>query len=299
MSTDPTISIVYITGRNRPMLDWALDGLELQAQPDDRIELIVVDALGRRAQDLTIRPTPGEMDYIDQRIRLIVIPPKPTVWQGPSRVTACDWWAASNARNTGLVSAHADHIVFMDDRCKLGPKFLETARENARSSSPRVLAGAYSKRQDGRVTMDHRRELHPAGKANCGGGWLFGCAVSIPTDWALEVNGYEEGCDGMSMEDVIFGLMLEHAGYPIDYSVTLEVEQERSAEASKPGYRRTDKGTSPLDKSHEALERFGKRKRTEFTPDLRELKLATVWPVPPLDPPARDWFDGQLISEMT
>ena len=74
--------------------------------------------------------------------------------------------------------------------------------------------------------------------------------------------------------------------------------------SSKGGVRVHGQRVSPNDKSHAALARFGARKRTEFTPDLRELRTrwhtlnlgAAAWPMP--DPEMRDWFDGQRVVEM-
>jgi hypothetical protein len=207
--------------------------------------------------------------------------------------------------NTALVLCETDYIAFLDDCCRLGPKWLGTVRHGERKRKS-VLAGTYDKIERGVVTPDHRRILAPGGKLNCGGGWLYGCTFALPLERALETNGAEEGCDGMGTEDYIFGLMVENNGHRIDFVTDMAVRQER-AEIAVPGIpsislRRTDKGVSPNDKSHFALARFRVRKQTEFTPDLRALRAARaagslVWPLP--DPNLRDWFDGQLVREMT
>jgi hypothetical protein len=112
------------------------------------------------------------------------------------------------------------------------------------------------------------------------------------------VNGFEEGCDGLSGEDYIFGFMLENNGHRIDFVSSLFVSLERSS-AHGNTYIRVDKGVSPNDKSHAALARFKTRKRTEFTPDLRiireQLARGGSFPIPdPLDD-YRDWYDGVAI----
>lgn len=297
------ITIGIVTGRAEPRLDWIMDGIERQAQDGDDLQIVIVDVLGREADQIGFRWARGITQMITTR-------PKPTIWQGAHRQTSCDWWALSNARNTVLAHATRDYVVFVDDRCALGDHFLATVRvaERARSS---VIAGSYDKLcadpASGDATakrdVDHRRTMKPAGLVNCGGGWLFGCAIAMPLAWALEVNGFEEGCDGLGMEDVIFGLHLHNAGYRIDFVPALYVEQERSPAFTAPTYRKTDKGTSPQDKSHAALARFGKRRRTEFTPDLHALReiaqrgqLASL-PLP--SEPARDWYDQQLLAEMS
>ena len=179
-----------------------------------------------------------------------------------------------------------------------------------------MLAGAYERVEtrgdESVVTRDHRRDACPNGTIGrhsgqwakgCGGGWLFGCTMALPLEWALEVNGFEEGCDSLTGEDYMFGLMLGNAGHRIDYAPDLFVTIDRTAgnASCKGAYACTDKGVSPHDKSHAALARFGRRKRTELTPDLRVLRAAhqrgeLVWPRP--DPEMRDWFDGQLVRTM-
>lgn len=292
------LTIAFITGRPEPHLDWLLESLAPQVSSRDEIRVLVIDARGRTPEALGARSYGNWIPTV--RVEL----PKPTPWQGTHRITARDWWAKSSAMNTALVLCDTDYIAFLDDCCRLGPAWLDAVRRGERKRRS-VIAGTYDKIEGGVVTPDHRRTLAPKGRSNCGGGWLFGCAFALPLEWALEVNGAEEGCDGMGTEDYIFGFQLENNGHRIDFVPSMAVAQERS-EISVPGtpsigLRRTDKGVSPLDKSHAALARFRARKRTEFTPDLRVLRAARAagnlsWPLP--NPEMRDWYDGQLVREM-
>ena len=293
------LTIAFITGRAEPHLDWLLESLATQVAARDEIHVLVIDALARTAAELGVLPRYGQWA---PSVRVTL--PKPTPWQGAHRITTCDWWAKSSAINTALVLCETDYIAFVDDCCRVGPKWLKTVRrgEFTRRS---VLAGTYDKIEHGGVTADHRRILSPHGKLDCGGGWLYGCTFALPLEWALETNGAEEGCDGMGTEDYIFGYMISNNGHSIDFVPDMAVTQERG-ELSSPGVpsialRRTDKGVAPNDKSNSALTRFRVRLRTEFSPDLRVLRAARVsnslvWPAP--DPDLRDWFDGQFVREM-
>jgi hypothetical protein len=304
------LTIAFITGRAEPQLDWMLASLAPQILPGDEISVLVIDTRGRTPEALGVRP------YGHWTPSVHVALPKPTPWQGAHRITACDWWAKSSAMNTALVLCETDYIAFLDDCCRLGPRWLETVRHGERKRKS-VLAGTYDKIEHGIVTPDHRRIIEPKGKSNCGGGWLYGCTFALPLEWALEANGAEEGCDGMGTEDYILGFQLENNGHRIDFVPDMAVTLERPEITAAPlplgsipsprfgssftALRRTDKGAAPNDKSHAALARFRVLKRSEFSPDLRAMRAARmagrlVWPTP--DPDLRDWFDGQLVREM-
>jgi Glycosyl transferase family 2 len=288
-------TLAFTTSRAEPRLDWVLRALEWQCRSDDNdLELIVVDALGRDPEDIGLVPCSAIT-------RVVATRPKPSPWQGPQRVTDRDWWAVANARNTAIALASRDYIAFLDDRCWPGPRWLDTLRHGERTRAS-VLAGAYEKSEDNRLVRDHRIEICPRGRIGCGGGWLYGCTLALPLEWLLEVNGLEEGCDGLSGEDYVLGLMLQNRGRRIDYVPDLFVRQERSA-AHTHHFPRREKGQGPPhSKTHVALARFGSRSRTEFTPDLRALRahLAAGGTFPDVDPKGdyRDWFDGQPIREM-
>lgn len=288
------VTVVYMTGRKDPRLDWTIADLDQQIQPNDDVHLIVVDALGRSLGQLGV-------DVRSTKLKsALAISPKPNIWQGRHRVTLADWWAKSSASNTALVLCKTDFVAFLDDRCRLGPQWLKTVRRAERERDA-VVVGTYDKIDvTGKVTVDHRRERSPEGKRDCGGGWLYGCTFALPLAWCLEANGFEEGCDGLSGEDYIFGFMLENNGHRIDFDPALLVTLERSSLHGNT-YLRVDKGQSPDDKSHAALARFRKRKRTEFTPDLTVMRAALArggsFPIPDPNGDYRDWYDGALIKD--
>lgn len=294
-------TLVFMTGRREPYFEWLYGDLLTQMRAGDYCDLLVVDALlGDRP---LMVPSSGGAANGDFLIEGRHVAPKPNIWQGSSRVTRRDWWATANARNTAFCLARTDYVAFCDDRAHLGPHWLDEVR-HGEATRDSVKAGAYEKREPGirdGVTMDHRHKSHPQGKWNCGGGWLYGGTFCLPLEWALEVNGLEEGCDGLTGEDYIFGMMLGNRGRRVDFCPRLFVSQDRAL-GTEHGFAMTDKGVAPNDKSHAALRRFGLRNRTEFTPDLREIRrvLAEGGDFPAVDPnyEYRDWFDGQLVREM-
>jgi hypothetical protein len=288
------VSIIYITGRAEPHVEWALEAISKQRDGNDTIDFLIIDALARSLETLVPDPM---LRAVAEEMR--VFPVKPNIWQGKHRVTSVDWWSKSNSANTGLCLARHGYLAFLDDCCRPGEHWLSNVRvgNQARKS---VIAGSYSKVENGGLTPDSRIKQSPTGRTNCGGGWLFGCTFALPLEWALTINGFEEGCDGLSSEDTTFGLMLQNAGYRIDYVPSMYVELERAAQGNS--YVRTDRGTSPNDKSHAALYRFGRRSRTEFTPDLRELRRQVMdggeFPIPDPNGDYRDWYDNTPIRDI-
>jgi hypothetical protein len=298
------LTVCFMTGRKDPRLDWVVEDLIIQSQPDDQIELVVIDFYNRLASDL------APIGLLNHPLftNIVVAPPMPNIWQGQYRVTSADFWATATARNTALVMASTDFVAFLDDRCHLGPKWLDTVRRYELERDA-VLLGSYDKYEDGNITSkDHRRELFPDGKKNCLPGWLYGCTFACPLDWLLEVNGFEAGADSLTGEDYLCGMVLGNVDRRLDFMPDMFVKQDRtSGNVSCKGiFVCRDKGVSPNDKSHAALERFGKRTRTEFTPDLRKLRIERdaahsnmlPWSFPVPDPTReyRDWFDDELIN---
>ena len=106
-----SLTIVYTTARHEPRIEWFLDSL--YRQPDGpSCKVIVVDPFRKPAENASVR----------------VVNPKPTVWQGPYRLTKQDWWAASNARNTGICLCDTDWVGFVDDRSVLIETWLEAVK---------------------------------------------------------------------------------------------------------------------------------------------------------------------------
>lgn len=289
------VSVICATARLEPQVDLLVQDLVAQSSPGDSVDLVVVDARARSPADLGIHCGSGA-------VHVRVFPPRPTPWRGEHRLTGRDYWAAASARNTGLVVCRYDYVAFVDDRSRLAHSWLAAVRDGW-SSRDSVVAGTYEVLRDGQVHHDHRRRLYPGGLLGCGGGWLYGCSVAAPLAWLLEVNGFEEGCDGVDGggEDYVLGLMLVNRGRRVDFDPRLAVAQDRSS-ASDHGLVRATPGQVMPPRALAALGRFGVRSRTELTPDLAQLRSSYVagLGLPGVDYGADlvDWFDGRPISGM-
>lgn len=296
-----SITVVYITSRTDCKFEWFYKSLETQKRAGDDIKIIVVDS--------NMTQFPG----CNLSSKIIHIPPKPTVWQGKHRLTKEDWWAASNARNTGIVMCDTEWIAFCDDRCVLVPTWLQAVRDAMRDYY--CVFGAYEKRwgmevSNGVITTlgelkgeDNRasiaqREIYPAS-----GWWCYGCTLALPLDWCCQVNGFNELLDGLSAEDTNFGCMLENNGYTLKYDPRMKIIEDRTPSVAKQVMRRESKERFPhdtQDKGHEAVRRFN---GLTCSPhqwnmcDLRERYLRDgTFPIP--EGPTHDWYDNQPLAEM-
>lgn len=302
-------TICYMTGRDHPKVEWLFDSLKYQLLPGDDITVVIVD-LQREKRTITSN------DFMVRHI-----PPKPNVWQGASRLTNENWWALSNARNTGICCCQTEWLSFLDDRCILSPHWLQCVREAQRAGYG--MLGKYQKQKG--IAADRPGELYEYGmiqwgeitgedgraeyvKKNwdniapvkCPGEWSFGCNITLPVEWCLVVNGFDEICDGLSMEDVIFGKMLENNGYPMCYDHRALMTEDRTPGECEPVMIRKDKGISPNDKSHALLSMLKDLKRAKHPIDLRHIRADFLegkgFPAP--WGPIADWYDGQLLSDM-
>jgi glycosyltransferase involved in cell wall biosynthesis len=234
MSSDAGVSIVFVTHRREPRFDWFADSLAAQLREHDDVEVIFVDGLHSQGRTTALE------QVVQRRFAFRHVPPKPTPYNGPFRLTSRDYFAPSSARNTGIVYSRKSYVVFVDDVSVLMPGWLEEVREAARRGY--VVGGAYWKQwdmvvEDGRLVAsraelggrDSRWSLGRDRKlVKLGGGQLFGCSCGFPRELLVAVNGYDELCDSFGGEDWELGLRLERVGAPIYYSrrmLTVESEE--------------------------------------------------------------------------
>lgn len=299
------LTIAYCTARKDPKIEWFLDSLKRECKGNyDGLKIVIVTL----HQNTFWVPT-------DIPPNFTITEPKPNVWQGKYRLTKEDWFAASNARNTALCLAPDGWICYADDLSVLLPGWFD--RVKAAMEGNYIACGTYRKVnklvvENGEVISfadhyagnDSRTRFAAGDLYPCEGGWLFGCSCAMPVEALLTIGGWTEFADGLGGEDYLTGLTLQNAGYKFFYDrkmMTYESEEHHHLENS---LLRTDKGKSPDDKSHRALnivlsgQKFFDNYYQGGMRALRE-KVLKGEPFPIIQIPDRDWFDGQLISEMT
>lgn len=301
-----TLTIAYLTARKEPRIQWFVDSLanEMRATPlQCPVQIVVVD-FWKGTRDL---PLPADYKHVA---------PKPCVWQGPNRLTREDWFSAGNARNTALCYAHDGWIAYCDDLSVLMPGWLASVIEGMNFSG--VTLGAYRKVNNLRVTNGNVDgfDNHPAGwdsrflqvqehrlpvPYDCVGDWLYGCSLMANVNEFLEINGWcEDLAGGLGFEDGLTGVVLKVIGTRFRYDprmLTLESEEDHHTGEI---FKKTDKGLSPNDKSHGALDRARAQRRFDNYFDLKEIRRTVLaggeFPIP--TEPRVDWWDQQPLGEM-
>ena len=94
------LTIAYITFRQFPRFEWFVKSLRRECSDDfSGLQIIVIDGRlwreGAETRKSELRDIAGGMEFQH-------VPPKPTVWQGPNRLTSKDYFAAANVRNTAF-----------------------------------------------------------------------------------------------------------------------------------------------------------------------------------------------------
>ena len=304
-----TLTVALTTFRKDPRFDIFIESLLKSAEKWPMIlwEFLCVDGMlwydSRRKEELAER--------VRGRIPYTHVTPKPSVWQGPNRLTSKDCWDACGARNTAFVYANGRQVIFVDDCMTVDEDFLAYHFEASVSNC--VMAGGYCI-EDTDKKNDHRLDLvkEPTPVA---GGWLYGMNMSVPLMLAHHVNGYDELYSGQAgVEDCDFGVRSERgAGKQILFNPLCVVTEYSNTHGEVCGHARGPK-TPPKslklrdEKMHYANEfliqrlfdepkrflplgnRFSLLEYRRLVQESKELPVPT-WP-------ARDWRDGQPLSEM-
>lgn len=304
------ITIAYFTNRKNPRFHWFSQSLHRELLGSyEGIRIVVVDFWAEE---------PGRKDefrklaYCD----LIHVTPMPNPWQGKHRITNTECFAAANARNTAICLAPDGWIVFVDDLSVLLPGWWNAVKDAMFSGY--IVLGAYKKVknlvvENGNIVsfeefnpgVDSRwRVGSDNGPVIAAGSWMFGCSLAAPVEAFLTINGFDSDCDSLGSEDYVAGIMLEKNGFRMMYDRRMLTYESEEAHHEEPAFKRFDKGVSPNDKSHAILRMVmnGRNTAPNYFGEggIRALRQRILegqeFPIRKV--PDRDWFDGQLLSEI-
>lgn len=232
-------SLAYFTNRRDPKIEWMFRSLRREIEGKFAPAQIIVidyhaDDEGRREWLQKI----VEKEY-GGRSQIVHSTPKPCAWQGKYRKTKENHFAASNARNTAFALCSEEYIACVDDLSVFATGWYDQVRHAAIHGY--IALGAYKKvknlsvAEDGSYTFeefppgtDSRWGRGANGIVKADGSWMYGCSFALPIQAAIDVNGFNEKCDGTGMEDVEFGIRLHRKGYKFFYNrnmLTYESEE--------------------------------------------------------------------------
>jgi len=226
----PLVSIVTPTRRYGPVYDILFNGLKKQTLKEPWEILIVDDVPEDRSQIAR--------QYAERfKVNVKWMRSKPHHWKS-NRLIA-------NARNTALIYAEGEVVVFVDDFTWVPPRFLEAHLKVWEETGYNVLGSATAVKyatpppEDISVlpvhTYDERVKEGVRGEVplqtgittgavdtrtlqgyrewkDCPAGWFYCCNASAPLRKIVEVNGFDEEMDCTSEEDVDLGLRLARVG---------------------------------------------------------------------------------------
>lgn len=301
-----TLTVSYLTSREHPHFEWFFQSLARQ-NPEGVI-VNVIDFHAEKRKD--------EVRQIAEASGVPLgphIPPKPTIWQGPHRITKEDWWAKSNALNTSIIVCETPWWSWVDDRCVLSENWLACVHEAMAGNY--AVCGSYEKRYNmrvedgiivdsGELAGEDRRRQEP--RAVPTHDW-YGGHGALPLEWCLAVQGFSEDlCDSLGSEDSMFGVCLRNAGYPMRYDARMRLIEDRTQGQIDGALKRADKNShlGRQAKSWAIVKAFWRKTTSQNCFDIRNVRDRVLLNHERLDdigPFAsdKDWYDGQKIEEMT
>lgn len=298
------LTIAFITSRKEPKVEWFFDSLALQVNKE-KMDLIVVttEGFGKWGVEKWDKKTQKPIESF----HLVITPPKPTIWQGTHRITKEDWWAKSNALNTAICLCKTDWIAFCDDRCVLGPEWLDSVKSAMAGNY--AVCGSYEKRANMKVengVIVDEGELLGTDTRTPGcypfDSW-YGGSGALPLEWCLAVNGFSEDlCDGLGSEDSMFGVTLSNSGYPMYYNSAMRIIEDRTPSEIDGALKRADKNShlGRQAKSWAIVRAFHGKTQSGNHFDIRDMRARKLagedWR--PSLASHMDWYDGAPISEM-
>lgn len=291
-----SLTLVYTTSREKPQFNWFLDSLDRQLNDDERPAIIIVNSYH------SIDRFPYAGGYAGKVINTL---PKPTIWQGEHKITRDEWWAKSNALNTGICLCKTEWIAFVDDRSVLAPTWLDSVKRAMEGEY--AVCGSYEKYANLQVVGGEAKGGELLGEDTRRPGcydfdsW-YGGSGALPLEWCLAVNGYsEEMCDSLGSEDSQFGTTLLNSGYPVRYDSEMRIIEDRTPGQIDGALKRADKNShlGQRAKSWDIVRCFRDKTSSQNSFDIRNLRdrVLSGEPFPPPSASHLDWYDGTEIKD--
>lgn len=309
MNLPKSLTVAFLTTRQDPKLAWFIQSL-IRVCPAD-IQSLVIQFGQEFPEQLR-----GISEVHGGRIQFHKHPPKPSIWQGPHKLTKEEWWDKSGYINTAIALCKTEWLALLDDRCVIMPGYFEAIADAMKGEY--IVAGKYEKMYN--VLVDNGKFLsgdEPIDNGNkigkdpratgansprrIPGEQLFGCNYAAPVEWLLQVNGSDESTSPTGLEDCVLGMMLSRNNYPIMYDERMSIIEDRTPGVIDSYTKRCDKGPSGTqwDRSHRILAKTHGKLAATHPLNLRELrdKVQAGEPFPVPEEPKTDWFDNQALSE--
>ena len=315
-----TLTVAYLTNRKDCRIEWFFHSLANEVKRVgcgwESIKLVVVDYWMWYDHDNSRRDEFVRKAHEAGCPIPVHVPPAPTVWQGPHKITKEDHFDAANTRNTAVCYAPDGYIAFVDDLSVLLPGWLDGVQEAQRVHY--IACGAYRKVKDLVVENGSIKSFtpHPPGEdarsklvqhhLRCPANWMYGCSFAAPVEALLLINGQPAlWCSGMGYEDSVSGEALSRHGYIFRYDTRMMSYESEELHYQNRPFRRDDPGVSPNDKSHALLDRC--RGVREFPNDFgggftrladirQHILSGGAFPIPTA--PTHEWFTGKPLSEL-
>ncbi|MDD3813294.1 MAG: glycosyltransferase family 2 protein [Desulfocapsaceae bacterium] len=269
------ISVIIPTNRQDKLLDFELPSFRTQTFPKDDFEIIIVDdACINRKNDV-------ESFAIANKLNIKWMRGKKPYYRSNANI--------GNARNTGLIHATGELIIFIDDYSSISPAYLEGMwiiyKENSGYSpigpvtSVEFCDRPFSLKT---VSTDKRLDLiksHGMDTAECPSNWFYTSNASAPMREILKLNGFWEMADLTREEDALFGLALSKNGWKFCFAGSLPVyHMIHSKELGNKRYNQVnykDLGWDTVDIEGRMVDGGGPAGRCGLTTAPEEIQLVT------------------------
>jgi glycosyltransferase involved in cell wall biosynthesis len=227
------ISVIIPTIRQGKLLDFELPSFVGQTFWEDDFEIIIVDdAVGNRQEDIRNFSRTNHINIKWMRSK------KPYFRSNAN--IGC-------ARNTGLIHAEGDLVIFIDDYSCIRPEYLESmwvAYKEHQGYSPvgPVKSVEYCDPPfyPLKIRSEDRRsessDIKTAGKrrVKCPSNWFYTSNASAPLREIIKVNGFWEMADLTREEDAMFGMALARNGWKFCFVNTISTSVYHMVHGQEP-----------------------------------------------------------------